>query len=90
VPISVRVSPAEFGRDGLMVFTVDAARAGVREPPGRSNGWNSVQFQINPERARGIVVLESPNRTNDFKRLVLRSGLRNCPVIVIDWSLIQP
>jgi 16S rRNA (uracil1498-N3)-methyltransferase len=27
---------------------------------------------------------------NDFKRLVLRSGLRNCPVIVIDWSLIQP
>jgi hypothetical protein len=90
VPVSVRVSPAEFGRDGLMVFTVDAARAGVREPPGRSNGWNAVQFQIDPERARGIVVLESPNRTNDFKRLVLRSGLRNCPVIVIDWSLIQP
>jgi hypothetical protein len=85
-PVSLRISPAEFGRTGLVVFTGDASNAGRYEPPARSNGWNAVQFQMDRERAQGLVVLESPNRSNDFNRLVLRSDLRNCPVIVIDWS----
>jgi len=69
------------------MFTVDGSRAGTREAPGRTNGWNAVHFQIDADRAAGLVVLESPNRANDFKRLVLRNDLHNCSVIVIDWSV---
>ena len=87
VAVTVRAAPAEFGRDGLMVFTEATRKAGEREPPTRSNGWNPVHFQVAAERARGLVVLESPSRANDFKRLVLRNDLRNCSVIVIDWSV---
>jgi hypothetical protein len=87
VPVSIRVSPAEFGRDGLMVYSLDAAGTHDRERPARSNGWNAVQFQVDADRARGLVVLESPNTANEFRRLVVRSDLRNCSVIVIDWTL---
>ncbi len=89
VPVSIRVSPSEFGRNGLIVFTSDAAKAGHREPPGAANGWNAVEFQKDPERERGILILEAPNRANDYGRLVLRSDLRNCAVILIEWTVVQ-
>lgn len=87
VPIAIRVSPAELDRSGLTVFTADPARAADREAPGRANGWNALHFQVDPERARGVAVVESPNSANDFKRLVLRNDLRNCSVVVIDWTV---
>jgi hypothetical protein len=89
VPVSIRVSPSEFGRNGLIVFTSDAAKAGRREPPGAANGWNAVEFQKDAERERGLLILEPPNRANDYNRLVLRSDLRNCAVILIEWT-VQP
>jgi hypothetical protein len=89
MPVSIRVSPSEFGRNGLVVFTGDAAKAGRREPPGAANGWNAVEFQKDAERERGLQILEPPNRANDYSRLVLRSDLRNCAVILIDWTLQQ-
>jgi hypothetical protein len=36
---------------------------------------------------RAIAVLEAPNPSNDFKRLVLRNDSRNCSVILIEWSM---
>lgn len=84
VPVSLRAAPAEFSHSGLMVYTADSARS---EKPSRANGWNSVQFQFDPARWSELVVLESPNRANEFKRLVLRSDARSCSVIVIDWSV---
>jgi hypothetical protein len=89
VPVSIRISPSEFGRNGLVVFTSDAAKVGRREPPSAANGWNAVDFQRDPERERGLLVLEPPNRANDYNRLVLRSDLRNCAIIVIDWTVLQ-
>jgi hypothetical protein len=89
VPVSIRVSPSEFGRGGLVVFTSDAAKVGRREPPGAANGWNAVEFQKDAERERGLLILEPPNRANDYNRLVLRSDLRNCAVILIDWTVQQ-
>jgi hypothetical protein len=87
VPIAVRVSPAELDDSGLTVFTADASRAADREPPGRNNGWNPLHFQLDPNRARGLTLVESPTSANDFKRLILRNDLRNCTVIVIDWTV---
>ncbi len=87
VPISLRVSPAEFSRDGLILYTADGAAHGHVEKPSKENGWNSVRFEYDPVRVRDLVILESPNRSNDFKRLVVRSDGRSCPAIVIDWSV---
>ena len=87
VPVAIRVSPAELDPSGLTVFTADAASAADREPPGRTNGWNALHFQVDAEKARGLIVVEPPNSANDFKRLVLRNDLRNCSVIVIDWTV---
>jgi hypothetical protein len=87
VPAVVRVWPAEFTRDGLEVYTGDGAARGRREPPSQSNGWNPVTFQFDPVRARELVVLEAPNRVNDFNRLVLRNDARTCPIIVVDWTV---
>uniref|UniRef100_Q01RC2 Uncharacterized protein n=1 Tax=Solibacter usitatus (strain Ellin6076) TaxID=234267 RepID=Q01RC2_SOLUE len=89
VPVSLRISPSEFGRNGLIVFTSDSAMAGRRESPGVANGWNAVEFQQDAERERGLLILEPPNRANDYNRLVVRSDLRNCAVILIDWA-VQP
>jgi hypothetical protein len=87
VALSLRVSPAEFSRDGLIVYTADRARAGISEKPAKSNGWNSMHFKFDDGRARGLVVLEAPNRSNDFTRLVLRNEGRDCSVVVVDWSV---
>jgi hypothetical protein len=87
VPVSLRVLPAEFSRDGLVAYTGDRARAEVREAPAKSNGWNAMHFKFDDGRARQLVVLEAPNRSNEFKRLVLRNEGRDCSVVVVDWSV---
>jgi hypothetical protein len=87
VPALFRVWPAEFTRDGLAVYTGDSAARGHTEPPSQSNGWNPVNFQFDPVRARELVVLEAPSRVNDFNRLVLRNDARACPIIVVDWTV---
>jgi hypothetical protein len=87
VPLSCTVSPAEFNGTGLTVYSSDRGKAGRKEPPGRDNGWNAMQFLFDPVRARELVVLEEPNPTNDFKRLVVRSDARTCSVVVLDWTV---
>jgi hypothetical protein len=87
VPVVVHAWPAEFTHDGLTVYTGDSAARGRKEPASKASGWNTVNFQFDPERARELVVLEAPSRINDFNRLVLRNDARACPIIVIDWSV---
>jgi hypothetical protein len=87
VPLSLRVSPAEFGSGGLVVYTTDAARNQKHEPAGGANGWNATTFEWDPQRAAQITILEPPGRNNDYRRLVLRNDARRCPVIVIEWSV---
>ena len=87
VPVSFHIAPAEFGDHGLVIYTADSSREGRSEKPARANGWNSTEFQFDPERARELVVIEAPNTTNSFKRLVLRNEGRSCSVVVIDWSV---
>ena len=89
VAVSLRISPAEFSRSGLTVYTADRASQGRAEKPSQANGWNRVEFQFDAGRAGELVVLEWPNRSNEFERLVLRNDARTCPVIVVDWS-VQP
>lgn len=81
-----RVSPAEFTRDGVTVYTIDGAANGRTEAPSKENGWNSVHFVYDPVRAGELVVLERPSRINNFSRLVLRNDGRNCQVVLIDWT----
>jgi hypothetical protein len=87
VPAVLRAWPAEFTPGGLAVYTGDSAAQGRKEPPSKANGWNPVNFQFDPVRARELVVLEAPNRVNDFNRLVLRNDARACPIIVVDWTV---
>jgi proteasome lid subunit RPN8/RPN11 len=87
VPLSFRVSPAQFSGHGLVVYTSDAALNNRRETAGKSNGWNATTFEWDPQRAAELAVLEAPNPTNDFNRLVLRNDARSCSVVVIDWTV---
>jgi hypothetical protein len=81
-----RILPAEFTRDGLVAYTRDGSANGRREPPSKSNGWNSVQFVYDPVRVKELVVLEQPSPVNNFGRLVLRNDIRTYHVVVIDWT----
>jgi hypothetical protein len=87
LPVALRVLPGEFSRGGLIVYTTDRGRAGKSERPSKSNGWNATEFRLDDTRARQVVILETPNRSNDFKRLVLRNDGRDLPVVLIDWSI---
>jgi proteasome lid subunit RPN8/RPN11 len=87
LPVALRVLPGEFSRGGLIVYTIDRARAGKSERASKSNGWNATEFRLDDTRARQVVILEAPNRANDFKRLVLRNDGRDCPVVLVDWSI---
>ncbi|MBZ5582326.1 MAG: hypothetical protein LAQ30_09020 [Acidobacteriia bacterium] len=54
VPVSFRVSPAQFDAGGLVVHSADAAWNGRAEPATAANGWNRLEFEWDPERAREI------------------------------------
>jgi len=86
VPVFVRVMPAEFSQNGLIVYTNDRSKAGATERATKANGWNTMHFRYDPARVLELVVIEAPNRTNDFGRLVLRNEGRDYSVVVVDWS----
>jgi hypothetical protein len=88
-PLSLRVSPAEFTRDGLVVFTADRARNGMSEAPSKANGWNAMHLRFDEARAGALLILEAPNRSNDFRRLVVRNEGRDCSVVVVDWKTFE-
>jgi hypothetical protein len=87
VPLTVRAWPAEFGSNGIVVFTSDAARHNRREPPNTGNGWNQTTFEWDPQRVVQLALVETPSAANDFRRLVLRYNGRKCPVIFIEWTV---
>jgi hypothetical protein len=86
-PVNLSITPAEFGPDGLVVYTTDASRHNRMEPASAGTGWNRVTFVWDPERVRQISVLEAPNPNNGFNRLALRNDARRCSMILIDWTL---
>jgi hypothetical protein len=87
LPAVFHVWPAEFTRGGLVVYTANNAERARKEPASKATGWNPVNFQFDPVRAGELVVLEAPNRVNDYNRLVLRNDARACPIIVVDWTV---
>jgi hypothetical protein len=89
VPVNVVVSPAEFGSNGLVVYTTEARLNGHVESPSAANGWNRINYIWDPERVRQIAVLETPNLSNRFSHLALRSDARRLSLLVIDWTTAQ-
>jgi hypothetical protein len=87
LPLALRIMPAEFSRDGLTVFTTDLLRDNKTEPPAKSNGWNGLHFKVDASRVRELVVLETPNAANDYKRLVVRNDGRPYSVVLVDWNI---
>jgi hypothetical protein len=77
----------EFNRDGLTVFTSDPRRDNKSEPPSPSNGWNALRFKLDPDRARELVLLETPNATNKYKGFALRNDGRPCSVVLVEWNI---
>jgi hypothetical protein len=84
-PAKFTVFPAELKDDGLVVFVADASRHNHTEAPSALTGWNRLVYEWDPERVKSITVLEAPNSSNQFARLVLRNERRSCSVIVVDW-----
>src|SRR4051794_1325080 len=87
VPVNLSVTPAEFGDDGLLVYTTDPKLQNRVEPPSAGNGWNKITFLWDPERVRQIEILEPPNQSNSFSRLALRSEARRCSMLFINWTV---
>jgi hypothetical protein len=90
VPVNVTILPAEFGSDGLVVYTTDAKRDKKIERPSPGNGWNKITYIWDPERVSQIAVLETPNASNRFSHLALRSDARHCSMLLIDWVAVSP
>jgi hypothetical protein len=86
VPVTLSIKPAEFTKDGLVVYTSDATRHNRVEFPNAANGWNKTTFVWDPERVKQIEVLESPNQANGFNRLALRSGAKRTSMLIIEWT----
>jgi hypothetical protein len=86
VPVNFTVLPAEFANGGLVVYTNDARLNLHVEPPSAANGWNRITYIWDPERVRQIAVLETPNPSNRFSHLALRSDARRVSMLVIDWK----
>jgi hypothetical protein len=84
-PAKLTVFPAELKDDGLIVYVADASRHNRMEAPSALTGWNRLIYEWDPERVNTITVLELPNSSNQFARLVLRNERRSCTVIVVDW-----
>ena len=87
VPVNVTVSPAEFSSDGLVVYTTDARLNHHIEPPGAANGWNRITYSWDPARAGQVAILETPNPSNRFSHLALRSDAPLLSMLVIDWNV---
>jgi hypothetical protein len=89
VPVDLRAFPAELGERGLVVFSDDGRlNPSPRvEAASAANGWNRTQFSYEPVRSRQIAVLETPNATNSYQRLVLRIDARACSVVVVEWRV---
>jgi len=85
VPVVVTISPAEFGSNGLVVYTTDLARNNRVEPASAANGWNRVTWMWDPARVAEISVLEPPNASNGYGRLAFRSDARRTSMVWIDW-----
>jgi len=85
ISVNLRIMPAKFDRDVLLVFSNDASLRDKTEPPGPLNGWNRLRFVWNPDEVARLSVLEQPRGDNQFSRLVLRNEGRPCEVILVDW-----
>lgn len=85
VPVSLTVYPAEFGNDGLVVYTTEASRHNRVEPASAATGWNKVTWVWDPTRVHEISILEPPNAANNFSRLAFRSDARRTSMVWIDW-----
>jgi hypothetical protein len=68
MPAVLRIEPAEFTRDGLVIYTTDGSINGRTEPPSKANGWNPMEFAFDPARVGQVKVLEAPSRANNFNR----------------------
>jgi hypothetical protein len=81
--VHVEVRPAELIEGGMVIFTKDQSISS--ESPSLSNGWNTVVYKLDIERASELEVLEPPGPANNWSHLVLRNGVRSLSVIVVDW-----
>jgi proteasome lid subunit RPN8/RPN11 len=88
VPVRISAQPAELSDNGMVVYTARAAAA-RREPPGPLNGWNSTEFELDPNRAARVLVTEPPNAQTGWRKLTLRSDEAPVAVVVIDWKVAE-
>jgi hypothetical protein len=80
----VRVFPADLTPAGIVVYT-DGSKQQV-EPPGAGNGWNLTMYRADPKRSREVTVVEAPNQSNNWQKLMVRSEQRPISMLVVEWE----
>jgi hypothetical protein len=86
-PIRLTISPGSLTKNGLVIYTARLPRAGdSQEPPGPQNGWNKTVYEWEPSRTADIEVVEAPNASNAWKRLVLRAKNPKNSIIMVEWN----
>lgn len=80
----VAVHPGELVNGGMVVFTTDPNRHS--EAPSARNGWNTVVYKLDYERATELEVIDSPGPSNNWSQLTLRNGSSALSLIVLEWQ----
>lgn len=91
VPVRIRLHPARFGQDGLLVYVSDRASGAPRrgeEAPGAQNGWNCTRYKLDPRKARHLSVVEAPSTTNGHKGVAVKAG-EELTGLVVEWEVVQ-
>jgi hypothetical protein len=93
VPVHVRVHPAEFHPEGLIIYSASrryrSAHSAI-EAPGPANEWKAAQYRFHPERASALQVITQPGEENAWQGLTIRNAGEDTHLIVIDWLAWEP
>lgn len=86
-PLRVSVYPADFASGRLVAYvSTPSGHARDRwEPASLENGWNSTLFRFDPDRASGVIAVETPQPSNRWRKLIIRTGDRGASMILVDW-----
>jgi len=80
----IAVHPGELVNGGMVVFTTDQNR--LSEAPSAQNGWNTVVYKLDHERATEVEVIDFPGPSNNWSHLTLRNGTSPVSLIVLEWQ----
>jgi hypothetical protein len=84
----VRVLPAAFSDEGLLVYSSATGEPPHAVPPSAETLWQRATFRPDPERAQAVRLVEAPSAQSGWRRMAVRAEGDTLSALVIEWELI--